>query len=136
MLCAPDGHAKNFSLFFRPGGRYQLTPLYDVISAYPVVGHGPNQISPFKVKLAMAVRSQNAHWKMNDIQRRHWVALGARHGVVSKDGQPAASLLDALTARTPEVIDLVRRTLPEWFPQHLAARIFQGLQEASDRLRT
>jgi serine/threonine-protein kinase HipA len=136
MLCAPDGHAKNFSLFIRPGGRYQLTPLYDVISAYPILGNGPNQISPFKVKLAMAVRSQNAHWKMNDIQRRHWVTLGARHGVVSKDGQPAASLLDALTARTPEVIDHVRRTLPEGFPQHLAARIFQGLQEASDRLRT
>ena len=64
MLCAPDGHAKNFSLFIRPGGRFQLTPLYDVISAYPILGHGPNQISPFKVKLAMAVRGKNAHWKM------------------------------------------------------------------------
>jgi serine/threonine-protein kinase HipA len=36
MLCATDGHAKNFSLALRPGGRYQLTPLYDVLSAYPV----------------------------------------------------------------------------------------------------
>ena len=26
LLCAPDGHAKNFSVFLRPGGRYQLTP--------------------------------------------------------------------------------------------------------------
>ncbi len=54
MLCATDGHAKNFSLFIRPGGRYQLTPLYDVLSAYPVLGEGPSKISPHKAKLAMA----------------------------------------------------------------------------------
>ncbi len=134
MLCAPDGHAKNFSLFIRPGGRYQLTPLYDVISAYPVVGHGPNQISPFKVKLAMAVRSQNAHWKMNDILRRHWVAVGTRHGVVTADGQPVDKLLDDLVARTPEVIHQVKRKLPEAFPMSLAHSILQGLEQASQRL--
>lgn len=134
MLCAPDGHAKNFSLFIRPGGRFQLTPLYDVISAYPILGPGPNQISPFKVKLAMAVRGKNAHWKMNDIQRRHWVALGARHGVVTVDGRPVDALLDELVARTPEVIDAVRRRLPEGFPLPLAGSIFQGLSQASQRL--
>ena len=36
MLRAIDGHAKNFSLFLNPGGRFQLTPLYDVLSAWPV----------------------------------------------------------------------------------------------------
>ena len=35
MLRAIDGHAKNFSLFLKPGGRFQLTPLYDVLSAWP-----------------------------------------------------------------------------------------------------
>ena len=34
MLRAIDGHAKNFSLFLNPGGRFQLTPLYDVLSAW------------------------------------------------------------------------------------------------------
>jgi len=38
MLRAIDGHAKNFSLFLNPGGRFQLTPLYDVLSAWPVIG--------------------------------------------------------------------------------------------------
>jgi serine/threonine-protein kinase HipA len=28
---APDGHAKNFSVFLRPGGCFRLTPLYDVM---------------------------------------------------------------------------------------------------------
>ena len=135
MLCAPDGHAKNFSLFIRPGGRYQLTPLYDVISAYPILGHGPNQISPFKVKLAMAVRGKNAHWKMNDIQRRHWVAVGARHGVVTENGQPVDKLLDDLVARTPEVIHQVRRKLPEGYPLNLADRILEGLAQTAARLQ-
>ncbi len=135
MLCAPDGHAKNFSLFIRPGGRFQLTPLYDVISAYPILGHGPNQISPFKVKLAMAVRGKNAHWKMSDIQRRHWVAVGARHGVVTANGQPVEDLLDDLVARTPEVIDQVRRELPDEFPKALANSILEGLTLAKERLR-
>jgi serine/threonine-protein kinase HipA len=135
MLCAPDGHAKNFSLFIRPGGRYQLTPLYDVISAYPILGMGPNQISPFKVKLAMAVRGKNAHWKMSEIQRRHWVALGSRHGVVTADGRPAEALLDDLVTRTPEVITRIQGELPEGFPQALANSILDGLAQASKQLR-
>jgi serine/threonine-protein kinase HipA len=94
MLCATDGHAKNFSLFLRPGGRYQLTPLYDVLSAYPVLGKGPSNLSPFKAKMAMAVRSTNAHWKMRDILRRHWLALGKRHGVLTEDGREVDRLIE------------------------------------------
>ena len=33
LLAAIDGHAKNFSLFVLQGGRYRMTPLYDVLSA-------------------------------------------------------------------------------------------------------
>ena len=83
----------------------------------------------------MAVRGKNAHWKVTDIQRRHWVAVGTRHGVVTLDGQPADALLDDLAARTPEVIARVRPVLPEGFPQALANSILQGLELASQRLR-
>nr|MBP6338998.1 HipA domain-containing protein [Vitreoscilla sp.] len=56
MLRAPDGHAKNFSIQLQAGqaGRFRLTPLYDVMSAYPVIGNGPNQWAARDVKLAMA----------------------------------------------------------------------------------
>lgn len=134
MLCATDGHAKNFSLALRPGGRYQLTPLYDVLSAYPVLGAGPSKISPFKARMAMAVRSRNAHWKMHDIQRRHWEALGARHGVVTEDGRRAGFVIDALVEQTPRVVAAVRATLPAGFPQQVADTIFGGLQDAATRL--
>lgn len=134
MLCATDGHAKNFSLFLRPGGRYQLTPLYDVLSAYPVLGEGPSRISPFKAKMAMAVRSKNAHWTMRDILRRHWLALGSRHGVVTEDGRPVQFLIDDIAARTPQAVAAVRAKLPEGFPMGVADSIFGGLQDAADRL--
>lgn len=134
MLCATDGHAKNFSVFLRPGGRYQLTPLYDVLSAYPVLGEGPTKISPHKVKMAMAVRSRNAHWKMRDILRRHWVALGTRHGVITEHGREVDLLIDDLIGRTPAVVQAVRAVLPDDFPELVASSILNGLQIAADRL--
>lgn len=134
MLCATDGHGKNFSLFLRPGGRYQLTPLYDVLSAYPVLGEGPSRMSPHRVKLAMAVRSRNAHWKVRDILRRHWVALGTRHGVVSEDGRQVEFLIDDVVDRTPMVISAVRTVLPDGFPESVAESILTGLQVAAHRL--
>ena len=33
LLGAIGGHAKNFSVFLHPGTGFQLTPLYDVMSA-------------------------------------------------------------------------------------------------------
>ena len=134
MLCATDGHAKNFSVFLRPGGRYQLTPLYDVLSAYPVLGAGPAKLSPFKAKMAMAVRSRNAHWKMREIQRRHWVALGERHGVTTADGHAVQFVVDRLVERTPQVVESVRAQLPAGFPPAVAESILEGLQSAAAKL--
>jgi len=136
MLCATDGHAKNFSIFIRPEGRYQLTPLYDVLSAYPVLGEGPSKISPFKAKMAMAVRSKNAHWKMRDIVRRHWVELGARHGILTKDGQEMQLLIDDIVMRTPQVIAAVSARLPTEFPEQVASTIFEGLRDAALKLNS
>lgn len=134
MLCAPDGHAKNFSLMLKPNGAYRLTPLYDVMSAYPVLGEGPDKISPHKVKLAMAIRSKNVHWKMKDIERRHWLTLGHRHGILVSDRGDAQSVLDDLVARTPAVIEQVQSALPPDFPMGLADSIIGGLRRASERL--
>ncbi|RKP51819.1 type II toxin-antitoxin system HipA family toxin [Pararobbsia silviterrae] len=134
MLCATDGHAKNFSVFLRPGGAYELTPLYDVLSAYPLLGDGPHQIPRLRAKMAMAVRSKNAHWRMRDIQRRHWLSMGERHGVVTADGREARFVVDALAERTPEVVRIVRAKLPYDFPQGLADSILDGLQTAADKL--
>ena len=133
MLCAPDGHAKNFSLALRPGGAYELAPLYDVMSAYPFLGEGPGRLSPHKLKLAMAVRSKNPHWKMQDVRRQHWIETGRRYGIIVNEGKGAA-VLDDLIARTPDVVKAVRASLPAGFPLTLAESILGGLERAARRL--
>lgn len=134
MLCATDGHAKNFSVFLRPGGSYRLTPLYDVLSAYPILGNGAGKLPAQKVRMAMAVRATNAHWKMREILRRHWTAVGERHGVTTPDGRAADAVIDALAGRTPQVIEEVRRQLPDDFPPAVADPILHGLQAAANKL--
>jgi serine/threonine-protein kinase HipA len=35
-------------------GQFRLTPMYDVMSAYPVIGDGPSQWVDHEIKLAMS----------------------------------------------------------------------------------
>jgi serine/threonine-protein kinase HipA len=130
MLRAPDGHAKNFSIHLLPGGRYRLTPLYDVMSAYPVMGDGPNQWSPRELKLAMALVGKNRHYEAERIQRRHFNSTAKRFGY----GESAEPLLQHLIRRTPEVIDQVQRKLPAGFSQQAADKVLGGLQSAARAL--
>ncbi len=130
LLCAPDGHAKNFSIHLAPRGSFSMTPLYDVLSAYPMLGKGANQIEPFKVKLAMAVRGKNPHWKMRDVLRRHWDESAKRNGI----GDSAETIIAEILEKTPGVIGMVGAKLPTQFPSHVADSIFVGLQKAAARL--
>jgi HipA-like C-terminal domain len=75
LLAAVDGHAKNFSLRLLPGSRYHLTPLYDVLSTWPIIGDGPRQLSWHKAKLAMAVWATNRHDLLKTVARRHFNAM-------------------------------------------------------------
>jgi serine/threonine-protein kinase HipA len=73
LLAATDGHAKNFSLFLKRRGRYSLTPLYDVMSAWPVIGSGRLGTVDYRdARLAMAVRGANPHYHLGNILPRHW----------------------------------------------------------------
>jgi serine/threonine-protein kinase HipA len=134
MLRACDGHAKNFSLAIGAGGSYRLTPLYDILSFWPILGNGPNKVSPYKAKLAMAVRGKNPHYKISEILPRHWREAGERFGIVSAEGRPAQHIIDDLAQRTPAVIRAVKSQLPAGFPQQLAGSVLDGLQAAAGQL--
>lgn len=134
LMCAPDGHAKNFSIALHAGGSFSMTPLYDVVSAYPVLGNGANRISPHRVKLAMALRCTNAHWRMRDILRRHWEEVGRRNGVVSASGQGVDGLVQDIVERTPVALQAVAAKLPAGFPAHVADPILSGIAAAVRRL--
>lgn len=129
MLRAPDGHAKNFSIQLQAGaaGRFRLTPMYDVMSAYPVLGDGPNQWAAQDLKLAMALLGKNRHYHMHNIQRRHFNSTAKKVGF----GENAESLLQELVARTPEVVARVQAQLPQGFSQQVADKVLGGLQSAA-----
>jgi serine/threonine-protein kinase HipA len=48
-------------------GRFRLTPIHDVMSAYPVMGDGPNQWAAQDLKLAMTLLGKNRHYQMHYI---------------------------------------------------------------------
>lgn len=127
MLCATDGHAKNFSVFIEPLGRYSLTPLYDVLSAHPILGTGASQLAPQKAKMAMAVTGKNRHYKWSEIQPRHWLATAAAVGL----GATAREDLDHLTLQSSKVVEIVAAKLPPGFPAGVADPIFEGLLNAA-----
>lgn len=131
LLAASDGHAKNFSLRIDAGGTYSLTPIYDVLSAYPVLGKSHGQIAPQKLKLAMGVCGDvNIHYRVAEIRRPHWIATAKRNGI----GIEGKSIIDELIARTPGVVSAVQSQLPPGFPATIAGPILDGLTEAAKRL--
>ncbi|MFT3734711.1 MAG: type II toxin-antitoxin system HipA family toxin [Rhodocyclaceae bacterium] len=131
MLAATDGHAKNFSLFLQGSGHFKATPLYDVLSAHPIIGKGRNKLAPSKAKLAMAVRSKSNHYRIQEIQRRHWLAM-AKH--VALGTGVAEQIIDELLAQTNAVIEQVSGFLPAGFPADVAEAIFAGLKAQAARL--
>lgn len=78
LIGATDGHAKNFSIFLRPGGGFRLTPFYDVLSAQPAFD--AHQIPHGKYKLAMSV-GRNRKYRIVDIVGRHFVQTGKEAGI-------------------------------------------------------
>lgn len=130
MLAAPDGHAKNFSVHLLAGDRFRLTPLYDVMSAWPVIGAGPRQMAWQKIKLAMAVRSKNAHYRMKDVRRSHWNAVAGRNAL----GHDFEDAIEEVLRKTPAVIAAVSAQLPAGFPEAVAEPIFRGLEEQARRV--
>lgn len=123
LIGATDGHAKNFSIFLKPGGRYSLTPFYDVLSAQPAVDKG--QIAPNKFRLAMSA-GINRHYRMSEIMGRHFVQTGKAAGLGARIMRDAITeLLD----RAPEAIARTRAEMPAGF----AIAIHEGIAAAIDK---
>lgn len=122
LLAATDGHAKNFSLAIQPGGAYRLSPLYDVLSAWPVIGHSSDCIPVYRASLAMCLRGKHAHRKLLDIQARHWQALATETGCAE-----AWLKMVQLVEAVPAALEQVGDVLPEAFPMEIWESIRAGM---------
>ena len=123
LLAATDGHGKNFSLHQEAGGTYHLTPLYDVLSAWPIIGHGKNQLAAEKAKLAMSLRGRRAHYRLNEITGRHWHELAERTGVPGLWNR-----MQGFVESAPAAFDRLEKHLPRAFPERVYATIGNGVR--------
>lgn len=130
LLAGIDGHAKNFSIFIEPGGKYRLTPLYDIISAYPLIER--KQLEAKKIQMAMALKGKNTHYHWHHLQRRHLLETAKASNFSI---ELANSILNEMLDQVDTVIKTVRLQLPENFPEDISQPIFNGLISTARRLK-
>jgi serine/threonine-protein kinase HipA len=121
LMGATDGHAKNFSVFLQPGGRFRLTPLYDVISAQPGINAKQMLQKNFRLAMSFGIRP---HYEIRQVAPRHFFQTAARAGS-GKDIVP--SIIEELHADTQAAVDRVNADLPAGFPGKLADSISDGI---------
>ena len=128
LLAAPDGHAKNFSIFLQRGDDYEMTPLYDILSAWPYIGRGANKLDRHRAGLAMALRSKNAHYLFKDIHTRHW------HELAMKSGGPKVwEAMLTLVESVDQALITVEAKLPNDFPPYTWETISTGMRAEARR---
>ena len=128
LLAAIDGHAKNFSVFIEPEGRFKMTPLYDIMSAHPLIAN--KQLQEKKIKMAMAVMGKNRHYHWHMIQPRHFISTAKQVGLNPKVAQ---ELMSEMMDIVEEVIIHVELELPKGFPIDIAKSVFSGMRKQRDR---
>ncbi|MEV3841767.1 type II toxin-antitoxin system HipA family toxin [Aeromonas veronii] len=130
LLAATDGHAKNFSVFIGPEGRFRLTPFYDILSVYPVFGgRGLNRRD---AKLAMGLASSKGKkYAIEQIFPRHFFQTAKAVGF---ERSAMEEILTELANSVDDVIERVTQQLPAGFPDAISSTILEGLKARSARL--
>lgn len=128
VIGAIDGHAKNFSLRIEAQGRYQLTPLYDVLSAYPLAAK--HQIEWQALKMAMSLKGKNRHYLWHNIQLRHWFAMAE---TCQFSTQLMQDIIDEVFDNMEIAISQTEKILPSTFPTHISDSIFSGMRKIKER---
>ena len=133
LIGATDGHAKNFSIFLKPGGRYSLAPFYDVLSAQPAVDKG--QIEPSSFRLAMSAGT-NRHYRMTEIMGRHFVQTGKAAGLAPSLMREAITQLLDCASQAPM---RTQKAMPKDFAisvhESIAAAIAARLPRLTEALK-
>ena len=127
LLAAPDGHGKNFSLFIEANNGYRLTPLYDILSAYPFMGG--TGLQKQKVKMAMALQGKTRHFKWGGIAPRHFLSTPKAAGYSEK---LALAHFKEMMLKTDAVIKSVSAISPVDFPVEISGPILNGLKQKSE----
>ena len=121
LIGATDGHAKNFSIFLGPLGRFRLTPLYDILSAQPSLALG--QIHKKQMRLAMFAGT-NRHYVVDRICGRHFAQT------VDRVGLPrglAKEIMEEVAMGAVAAKQELEESLPLDFPEFIHRTIWDGI---------
>lgn len=129
LIGATDGHAKNFSIFLGPGGRYQLTPMYDVLTVQP--GFDEGQIDRKQMRLSMSVGT-NRHYRMSEVRGRHFVQTGKAAGMAES---VVVATMEEMAETAPRALQDVEKVLPKNFPPVLHASVSKNVMVRLDQLK-
>jgi serine/threonine-protein kinase HipA len=130
LIGATDGHAKNFSLFLTPGGRYRMAPLYDIMSLQP--NYAAKQLRRKEFRLSMAV-GDNRHYAMESILPYHFLEDAKAAGMAQ---DRVRSLFGSLGETIEGALERTVAIMPDDFPQLLVERIGDAMHKRSARLLT
>ncbi|WP_429169613.1 type II toxin-antitoxin system HipA family toxin [Aeromonas rivipollensis] len=132
LLAATDGHAKNFSVFIEPEGRFRLTPFYDILSIYPVLGG--KSLNRRDAKLAMGLKgNKGKKYAIEQIFPRHFFHTAKAVGF---ERAAMEGIMTELAGTVDAVIKRVTLQLPASFPSAISNTILEGLKARSARLTT
>lgn len=121
LIGATDGHAKNFSIFLKPGGGFQLTPFYDVLTVQPSVDARQLRLNQFKLAMAAGERP---HYRVRDIHGRHFVETGRNIGL-------SQSAINSIFAEIHDQFEPALRNLERGLPRGAAA-IHESVRRAAE----
>ncbi|WP_261882657.1 type II toxin-antitoxin system HipA family toxin [Vibrio pelagius] len=125
LIGATDGHAKNFSIYIDKGGSYRLTPFYDILSAYPLLGGKGLNIR--KLKLAMGLKAtKGKKYEISKILPRHFLDTAK---AVNFNQDTMQEIIDEMKDALPKAMLQVSATLPKGFPEHIVSSIFENTQK-------
>ncbi len=132
LIGATDGHSKNFSVFIDRGASFRLTPFYDILSAYPMLGGQGLNIRSLKLSMGLHA-TKGKKYKINEIFPRHFLKTASDVGFGQGKMQ---QILDEMKIALPDAIERLKKRLPKNFPHKIAKSILGNTLKMAKRLET
>jgi serine/threonine-protein kinase HipA len=130
LIGATDGHSKNFSIFLRPGGRFELTPFYDVLSAQPAFDAKRIPHQAFTVAMSAGA---HPHYRILDIHGRHFVETAKAAGL---GPTVTRRVIEEVAASAVMAADQALEKMPPSFPEAIHASVATAIKARLPRLKS
>ncbi|EFB4485734.1 HipA domain-containing protein [Escherichia coli] len=118
------------SVNIQAGGSYRLTPFYDIISAFPVLGGAGIHISDLKLAMGLNA-SKGKKTAIDKIYPRHFLATAK---VLKFPEVQMHEILSDFARMIPAALDNVKTSLPTDFPENVVTAVETNVLRLHGRL--